>query len=71
MVSFSKGSQDGAGDCTQDWKMDWLEARLLHRQGGTTVAKVPAERLGWAVCAPADGFGACRGRCWGRCARLI
>jgi len=70
-VSSSKGSQDGSSDGTQDWKVDWLEARLLHRQRGTTVAKVPAQRLGGAVCAPADGIGACRGRCRGRCARLI
>jgi hypothetical protein len=63
MMSSSKGSQDGPGDCTQDWKVDWLEAwRLLNRQGGATVAKVPAERLGGAVGSPADGIGARRGR---------
>lgn len=49
MMSSSKGTQDGPGDCTQDRKVDWLEARLLHRQGGATVAKMPAERLGGAV----------------------
>jgi len=71
MMSSSKGTQDCPRDCTQDWKVDWLEARLLHRQGGATVAKVPAERLGGAVCAPADGIGARRGRCRGRAACLI
>ena len=59
-MSSSKGSEDGSSDGTQDWKVDWLrnisslsslvvqhsylEARLLHRQRGTTVAKVPVPR---------------------------
>jgi len=53
-MSPSKSTNDRSCDGSQDRKVDRLKARLLDWQGGTTVAKVPAERLGGAIGPSAD-----------------
>jgi len=70
-MSSSEGTKDRTSDGAQDGKVDWLRARLLNRQGGATVAKMPAKRLCGAACSPADWIRAGRGRSRGGSARLV